>query len=187
MQISQQQAQLLLGLARRAIRRALAGAPVEDVTPEDPALHAPAGCFCSLHTNGSHFLRGCVGMVEAKSPLYRAVQDAARSVLRDPRFASLPVRSEELPRLTIELSILSPMTPAKNALDFDLLNDGIYLSLGGDAGLFLPQVARETGWTKEQLLERLCSEKLGVHADAWRGPHAVLMKFTALIIGPERF
>ena len=62
-----------------------------------------------------------------------------------------------------------------------------YLTMGGRTGCFLPQVARETGWSKEQLLGRLCQEKLGLAAIAWKHPEARLFTFTALIIGPEAF
>jgi AMMECR1 domain-containing protein len=51
----------------------------------------------------------------------------------------------------------------------------------------LPQVARETGWTKEQLLDRLCTEKLGVSAIVWQHPNAKLFKFSSVILGPEAF
>ena len=126
-------------------------------------------------------------MIEARSPLFRAVQDSARAVLKDPRFTNRPVRLAELPRLEIELSILSPMTKASDPLDFDPVNDGIYLTIGEESGLFLPQVARETGWTKEELLDRLCTEKLGVAGDAWQQADAVLEKVTTQILGPEPF
>jgi len=187
MTIQPQQGELLLNLARRAIRQSLTGAPANENVPDDPTLHAPAGCFCSLHTQGTHLLRGCVGIVDARSPLYRAIQDAARSVLRDPRFQNRAVQLDELNRLEIELSILSPMTRAEHPLDFDPEKDGIYLTIGEEAGLFLPQVARETGWSKEQLLERLCSEKLGLPENAWKSDAAVLEKFTTQILGPEPF
>jgi AMMECR1 domain-containing protein len=50
--------------------------------------------------------------------------------------------------------------------------------------LFLPQVARETGWTRQQLLSRLCTEKLGLPENAWTDPSAALHTFTADVIGP---
>src|SRR5947199_283867 len=59
------------------------------------------------------------------------------------------------------------------------------LALHAQAGCFLPQVARETGWGREQLLERLCVEKMGLPAASWRSPHAKLQTFTTIIIGPE--
>jgi AMMECR1 domain-containing protein len=81
--------------------------------------------------------------------------------------------------------VLSPLLPCASPLDFDLQNDGIYLIAGERAGCFLPQVARETGWTKEQLLDRLCTEKLGMPATTWRTGDATLMRFSTVIVGPE--
>ena len=98
-----------------------------------------------------------------------------------------PVRINELPHLELEITVIFPMQQASSPLDFDLLDDGIYLIAAGRSGCFLPQVARETGWTREQLLDRLCTEKLGCPATTWRQPDARLMKFKTLIIGPEPF
>jgi AMMECR1 domain-containing protein len=97
------------------------------------------------------------------------------------------VTFRDLPGLDIELSVLSPLVPAADALDFDLRGDGIYLTHGDRSGCFLPQVARETGWSKEQLLDRLCTEKLGLPPQAWRYSASRLHRFTVILAGPEPF
>ncbi|HUU53606.1 MAG TPA: AMMECR1 domain-containing protein, partial [Armatimonadota bacterium] len=38
----------------------------------------------------------------------------------------------------------------------------------GRSGVFLPQVAEETGWSRDELLSHLCREKAGLSADAWK-------------------
>jgi AmmeMemoRadiSam system protein A len=192
MQLSPEQARALLELARGVIRSALRGEQVVIQPPVDPALGAPAGAFVSLHELKTHRLRGCVGRLDAGQPMYQAVAHAAKSVLGDPRFLKDRVLLNELPRLEIEISLLAPLRPADNAMDFDLLNDGIFLTIEqrpGDnrSGCFLPQVARETGWSKEQLLDRLTLEKLGLPAKAWSMPNAKLEKFATLLIEPEPF
>ena len=155
---------------------------------EEGALSQPAGCFVSLHARGSHELRGCVGRLDAAEPLLAAVRRAAANVLTDPRFADQPVRLAELPDLVIEISVLSPLRPAPAPLAFDLRGEGVYLVwTDGRAGCFLPQVARETGWSKEQLLSRLCVEKMNLPPTAWHDPRAKLLTFTTLVIGPEPF
>jgi AMMECR1 domain-containing protein len=108
-------------------------------------------------------------------------------VLEDPRFYDDPVRLAELPRLEIEISVLSPMRQAQSVTDFDLNTEGIYLIHQNRSGCFLPQVARETGWSREQLLSRLCTEKMGLQPHAWKEPGARLMVFSTLVIGPEPF
>jgi AmmeMemoRadiSam system protein A len=186
MQLSEENRQVLLDVAREAIRRALRG-DVPPTLPSNAELEQPAGCFVSLHELRSHRLRGCVGRLDAKAPLAATVLTMARAVLEDPRFLNMPVAWDDLPNIQIELSILSPLQPTAGPLEFDLLNDGIYLSHGEQSGCFLPQVARETGWSKEQLLDRLCTEKLGLSSFSWRHPKAKLYRFTTLLVGPEPF
>lgn len=185
-ELTPNQQRILLDVARHTIRAEL-GSAGNLVIPQDPVLHKPAGCFVTLHTLANHRLRGCVGRLDCQDPLIEAVRHSARSVLHDPRFVSCPVRLEELPHLEIEITVVFPLRPAADCMDFDLLNEGIYLTVGNRGGCFLPQVARETGWDKQQLLQRLCTEKLGLPPDAWRDPSARLMKFSTLLIGPEPF
>ncbi len=178
----------LLNLARIVIQRQLG---LEEhllpPVPMDEALEQPSGCFVSLHTRETHQLRGCVGRIEAKGPVHEAVMSAAQSVLEDPRFLTNPVTLGELPELELEISLVSPLKDAQHSLDFDPQIDGIYLTIQNRSGCFLPQVARETGWAKEHLLSRLCSEKLGLTALAWSRPGARLQTFQTLIIGPATF
>jgi len=187
MQLSAEQSARLLTIARSAIRHTLRGEPPTPLDESDPALTQPAGCFVSLHEQRTHRLRGCVGRLDANGPLARVVQETAVSVLGDPRFPDRRLRTEDLPDIDIEISVLSPLMPAASPLDFELLNEGIYLVIDGRAGCFLPQVARETGWGKEQLLDRLCTEKMGFPARMWQHPGARLQTFTATILGPEPF
>jgi AmmeMemoRadiSam system protein A len=196
MEITQEQGQSILDLARATIYRTLGSQPPFAPTQTDPMasplaadslLNRPAGCFVSLHQSQTHKLRGCVGRLDAREPLRKSLTTAAASVLEDPRFVENPVRIEELPDLELEVSVLSPLTPAADPLAFDLLNDGILLRYGRRSGCFLPQVARETGWTKEQLLDRLCTEKMGLPRDSWRKPKARLSIFTTVTVGPEQF
>ena len=210
MTLSPEQRVVLLDAARDAIRRVLrqSVAPWEvpmTVSPSravahpsepllsgapgpDPVLQQPAGVFVSLHRRGAaHQLRGCVGRLDASRPLLQAVVHAAETVLRDPRFKNDPVRWDELPELEIEISVLSPLRLADDVLNFDLQNEGVYLRIGDRTGCFLPQVARETGWTREQLLDRLCTEKMGLPPNAWRQNDAQLQIFSSVLLGPEPF
>ena len=189
MRLTPHQQRVLIDAARDTIRQTLRGQPARDdePAPDDPALEQPAGCFVTLHRLDTHALRGCVGRLDAAEPVLRAVRGAAAGVLRDPRFTSDPVRLDELPKLQIDVSVLSPLRPAPGPLAFDPVNEGIYLTWGERSGCFLPQVARETGWTRQQLLARLCVEKMGLPPDAWQDPAAKLFVFTTTEIGPEPF
>lgn len=187
MQLTAEQENALLNLAKGTIIFRLRGGGLPEVTTTDPALHQPAGCFVSLHRRHDHGLRGCVGRMEATQPLLRVVRDTALSVLGDPRFTDRPITLAELPELEIDISVLSPLRPAAHPMDFEPLTDGIHLTIAGRSGVFLPQVARETGWTREQLLARLCTEKLGMPPTAWELPEAMLQVFSTRILGPVAF
>ena len=193
--LTQAQRVVLLNIARDGLLGRLAGradaaeTPVagaaDEHAPADPQLTTPAGCFVSLHERITHRLRGCVGRLDPEMPLWRTVHETAGDVLRDPRFTDTPVTGDDVPLLEIEVSVLSPPRQAGGPLDFDLLSDGIYLIHGTRSGFFLPQVARETGWSKQQLLGRLCEEKLGLPPDTWQKPEAKLFTFKVEVIGPE--
>lgn len=187
MSLSADQQAIVLDLARSFLRRALEGPPPACPGDCEAWLREPAGCFVSLHALEDHRLRGCVGRIDASQPLIEALHVSAIHVLRDPRFSGDQVRLEELALLKIEVSVISAPSLAADPLAFDLLNDGIYLTLGTRTGCFLPQVARETGWSREQLLDRLCTEKLGLPPRTWRHPDARLHTFSVLVIGPEPF
>jgi AmmeMemoRadiSam system protein A len=187
MHLSAEHNRLLLDAARETIRSALR-IESNGIRPcPNPALLSPGGCFVSLHELHTHKLRGCVGRLDASQPLWNCIHGSSLGVLEDPRFYDDPVRLSELPNLEIEISVLSPMRQAQSITDFDLSTEGIYLIHQNRSGCFLPQVARETGWNREQLLSRLCTEKMGLQPHAWKEQGAKLMVFSTLVIGPEPF
>ena len=189
MQITPQQQDFLLDLARATMRAVLRGQSPPSIPPTaDPLITTPAGCFGSLHELGNHRLRGCVGRIQSDQPLLQTIRDSAVSCLQDPRFTNMPVTLSDLPRLDLELSVLSPLVQAAHPLDFEPLEDGIYLFCAGRSGTFLPQVARQTGWSREQLLARLCTEKMGLPSSSWQDPTTTkLLKYKAVVIGPVPF
>jgi AmmeMemoRadiSam system protein A len=184
MNISPETQSAILTLAADTITRRLGGNPLPLLPLTDPIFAEPAGCFVSLHRGDNHTLRGCIGVLDTGKPLREALTSAAESVIGDPRFYNQPISREELPELTVEVTILGPLQKTKSTLDFEPQRDGIHLTFRGRTGLFLPQVARETGWTREQLLARLCTEKLGIPENCWTDPAAELKTFPAEVIGP---
>lgn len=185
MDIPPQTSQAILDLAADVVTRRLGGDPRPLPPLDDPLFSRPAGCFVSLHRRDPHALRGCIGTLDPDKSLRESLITAAESVIGDPRFFAQPVTRHELPDLEIEVTILGPLEKAKSPLDFEPTQHGIHLTIRGRTGLFLPQVARDTGWTRQQLLARLCAEKLGMPENAWTDPSAELRTFTADIIGPQ--
>jgi AmmeMemoRadiSam system protein A len=138
--------------------------------------------FVTLKQN--HELRGCIGMTEARLPLGDAVRQMARAAaLEDPRFP--PVSAAELPRTAIEISILSPLHRIQSPQEIHLGEQGVVVRADGHRGLFLPQVAQETGWSREQFLNELCSQKAELPANAWTDPRTELYVFTVQAFSQE--
>ena len=174
--------QRLLEIARAAVEAAVHGRPPSKVQEENPELQGRQGCFVTLK-NGD-LLRGCLGHFTSDKPLYRLVNEMARaSATEDYRFLSQPITAEELPHLNIEISVLSLLEPIGNPLDIELGKHGITVRRGTASGCFLPQVATETGWSKEEFLGYCCSHKAGLAYDAWKDPKTEVQVFTAEVFG----
>jgi AmmeMemoRadiSam system protein A len=154
----------LLALARQAIRERVRGARRSSPLPADPTLQAPGAAFVTITREGE--LRGCIGFIEAVRPLAEAVAHcAASAAVGDPRFPA--VSAEELPRLQIEISVLSPMQPIEDPTTVTVGTHGLFISHAGRQGLLLPQVATEFGWDRQTFLRQTCL-KAGLASDAWQ-------------------
>jgi AmmeMemoRadiSam system protein A len=176
--MNEAQRQTLLGIARETVKATVTGAPLPELQSDDPALTAPCGCFVTLKSRGR--LRGCIGQFISDRPLIELVVEMAEaSASKDPRFFDHPLTVRDLGNLEIEISVLSPLERTDNPLNLRLGVDGIYIKRGYAAGCFLPQVATETGWSKEEFLSFCCSHKAGLPADAWKDPKTEVYLFTA--------
>ena len=144
-------------------------------------LKTNCGAFVTLKKNGN--LRGCIGRFNASEPLYKVVQDMAiASSTQDSRF--LPVELNEIPELEIEISVLTPMRRISSIDEIELGKHGIYIRKGYRSGTFLPQVATETGWTKEEFLGHCAQDKAGIGWDGWKD--AELFVYEALVFSEEK-
>jgi AmmeMemoRadiSam system protein A len=131
-----------------------------------PKLKVPTHTFVTLKISGA--LRGCIGSLPPSSPqpLYESVhENAINAALRDWRFT--PVTPTELSKIEIDVSLLSPVTDIKSLDEFKLGEHGIIIIKGGHRAVYLPEVAPEQGWTKEETLASL-SEKAGMQPNAWK-------------------
>lgn len=182
--MNQTQKQTLLKVARDTVEAVITRRPVPKPESADPELNAPCGCFVTLKNNER--LRGCIGQFTSEDPLIELVSEMAKaSSTGDPRFLADPITTDELPQLDIEISVLSPLKLADDPLSLRLGVDGIYIKKGCTGGCFLPQVATETGWTKEQFLSYCCAHKAGMPPDAWKDPDTEVYLFTADVFGAD--
>jgi AmmeMemoRadiSam system protein A len=180
--VNEQQKHILLVVVRDTVRAVIAGTDVPAPNTDDPELQAACGCFVTLK-NGDQ-LRGCIGQFVSDKPLIQLVVDmAVASASRDTRFFDNPITAGELPQLDIEISVLSPLQLTGDPLSLRLGVDGIYIKRGFASGCFLPQVATETGWSKEQFLSYCCAHKAGLPYNAWQDPGTEVYLFQAEVFG----
>ena len=167
--LSDKEKKTLKDIAYNSIKDSLDGKPVAVANSSLFTLHSSlkekCGAFVSLHKQGR--LRGCIGHFGEDVPLYEIVAEMARAAaFEDPRFQ--PVTHDELDDLDIEISVLTPMRRIQSLDEFQLHKHGIYIKKGYRSGTFLPQVADEVNWTKEEFVGHCSQDKAGLGWDGWR-------------------
>ncbi len=184
-QLSVQDRQQLLSLARETMVYALQQGGIP--TPENlqagipEAAQVERAVFVTLHKGQQ--LRGCIGEIFPSQPLYQSViHNAINAALHDPRFPA--VTDQELAKLHIEISALTPPTSVESWRDIRIGLDGIVLKKGNHSAVFLPQVAPEQGWDLETTLTYL-AQKAGLGPDAWK-QGAEFLTFQAEVFGEMR-
>lgn len=160
-------------IAREAIAARLADKKYEP--EEDEALDMKRGLFVTLKIDEQ--LRGCIGLIKAREPLYEAVAEMAQAAaFDDPRFPVLS--SDEYERLEYEISVLSPLKRVHDVSEIHVGRDGLMIKLDLHSGLLLPQVATEYGWNAKQFLEQTCL-KAGLPKDSYKDKFAEIYRFEA--------
>lgn len=173
-QLTAEEKSTLLDLARHALEAGVRSQklPSLDLESLSPRLREAGASFVTLTINGE--LRGCIGTLEPYQPLAEDVREhAVAAALQDFRFPN--VEPEELPKIAIEVSRLTPPVPLEYTTPEDLLSklrpglDGVVLRDGRRRATFLPQV-----WEKvpdpADFLDNLCY-KMGAEPDIWRKKH----------------
>lgn len=176
--LSDDEQKVALRIARNALRAAF---DKKEYTPDIGGyniFNEARGAFVTLRKQDA--LRGCIGLFEPKMKLSSVIMEMALSAaFEDGRFD--PLREEELNGVDIEISVLSPMKKILSPDDIELGKHGVYVSRGERSGVYLPQVAAETGWDKNSFLNSLCIEKAGLEAGCWRDKATELFVFTAQV------
>lgn len=168
----------LLTLARERITSALESRD-PDYPPRRAELETAQGAFVTLRVPSPKGprLRGCIGQILGKRPLYDTVLEAAHSAaFADPRFP--PLTARELGRVAIEISVLSRIEPITDSRLVVPGTHGLLIELGMKSGLLLPQVAAEQNWDRPTFLAQTC-RKAGLPPGAWSDPAATISIFTA--------
>jgi uncharacterized protein (TIGR00296 family) len=103
-------------------------------------------------------LRGCIGTFISKH-LHDGLREySLNSALKDSRFQ--PIRLDEVPHLECGVSLLTNFEHAKHYSDWEIGVHGLqieFLSQDGKArsATYLPEVAKEQGWSKLQTVDSL--------------------------------
>jgi AmmeMemoRadiSam system protein A len=170
MKYTKEEHQLLLKLAKDSI---VYGLKYNQIMPIDlqhysANLQVQAACFVTLKINDE--LKGCIGSLIAHKPLVQdLVNNSYAAAFEDSRF--MPLTEEELPLLTIHISILSKSEPMTFNSEQDLIKqlrpgiDGLILSDVGYRGTFLPSVWEELP-EPERFLRHL-KMKAGLPSNYW--------------------
>lgn len=180
--LTDKQKRRLLEIARKTIEEYITTGNIPEFEESDPGLLRQQGAFVTLHKNGQ--LRGCIGNIIGRGPLYKTVRDMAiASSTEDWRFSK--VRPSELDDIEIEISVLSEPERVTDPNKIVMGKHGVIVKRGKRSGVFLPQVATETGWSREEFLSNLCAHKAGLEHDAWKDPRTELYVFTAEVFSEK--
>lgn len=172
----------LLKLARESIMSKLDNVPLPKIEPSQlkENLKVKTGCFVTLHKNGD--LRGCIGYLEGREPLYQAVlENAQNAAFSDYRFPQ--VKKDEMKSIEIEITVLTQPQKLNYSGVEDLLNklrpriDGVILKKGYNQATFLPQVWDQLS-SKEEFLMHLCM-KAGLSDNEWQKGELIVLTYQA--------
>ena len=180
--LSDEAGRVLLALARITIVKAFesdqknVGFLADQPAQCGPDMNAKRGGFVTLNRSGR--LRGCIGEIFPSREIWKVVREHAyNAAFEDPRFT--PLSKSELDDLEIEISVLSQPVAVERWEDIEIGRHGVVLSKRGLNAVFLPQVAPEQGWGREEMLSHL-AVKAGLSCDEWR-EGATFMVFEAQV------
>jgi len=144
------------------------------------SLESRCGAFVSLYVDRK--LRGCIGTFSEEEPLYRNVEKmAVSSATSDTRFP--PIRPDELTRLQVEISVLTPRQRIHDPSEIEIGKHGIFMKQGINRGTFLPQVAVSQEWTVAEFLGNCARYKAGIGWNGWKT--AELYTYEAIVFSSE--
>ncbi|KAI1815095.1 AMMECR1 domain-containing protein [Poronia punctata] len=142
-------------------------------TTESP-LVTESPLFVTWNTvsrSGDTSLRGCIGTFETLELDEGISSYAITSAIHDTRFD--PITKRELPSLEAAVTLLTDFEDCDDAMDWEIGTHGIRISFT-DRGrrygaTYLPDVAAEQGWTKEETLVSLMRKAgWGGQRSKWR-------------------
>ena len=181
--LNKKEQERLLQIARESVETYIKEGKIPEFSEDNPMLNQKLGAFVTIKKHGK--LRGCIGEFSpTKEPLYKVVSKMAiAAATKDIRFS--PVKEEELDELEYEVSVLSEPQKIDNWRKIELGKQGVIIRQSLNQGVFLPQVADETGWSLEKFLSELCFQKAGLPPDCYKDKNTEIYTFTAKVFSEE--
>ncbi|ROT42747.1 hypothetical protein SODALDRAFT_326904 [Sodiomyces alkalinus F11] len=156
----------------------------EEEEKEDDELITESPLFVTWNTvsrrSAHRSLRGCIGTFEAQKLDLGLAEYALTSAIHDTRFP--PVERNELPELEVAVTLLTDFEECDDAMDWTLGVHGLRISFtyhGRRYGAtYLPDVAVEQEWTKEETLVSLMRKAgwMG-RRDRWRDVELKVVRY----------
>ncbi len=173
-ELNKHQKKTLLSIARATLENTF-----QLYQEKDLRLCSKEGVFVTLYLEKN--LRGCMGEVFSNTPLYETVHKMTLCSASDSRFP--PLTQKEKKEVKIEISLLSTPKKIESFQEIKLGTHGVIIIQNNKKGLFLPQVATETGWSLEELLSELCVQKANLPPLAWQSKETSIYIFSSEIFG----
>ncbi|MFA5159379.1 MAG: AmmeMemoRadiSam system protein A [Candidatus Omnitrophota bacterium] len=149
----------ILVYARELLKACLTAGLEPKLELDREVLKQKRGIFVTLKLRGR--LRGCIGHILGDEPLGESIHHMTlAAAFEDPRFP--PLATDELEDLKIHISLLTEPVPVKSYKDIRSGTDGIIVTRGWKKGVYLPEVATETGWDSKTFFESCALEKAGL-------------------------
>ncbi|KAI9708466.1 MAG: hypothetical protein M1820_003927 [Bogoriella megaspora] len=108
----------------------------------------------TINRNGNQALRGCIGTFEAQELDQGLSSYALTSAFEDHRF--MPITIRELPTLECGITLLTNFEPISDPMSWEIGKHGLRISFTYHSrrygSTYLPSVAKEQGWTKEETM-----------------------------------
>jgi AmmeMemoRadiSam system protein A len=173
----------LLNAVRSHLSYKLGLSDIKPTLSHNPFYEQKTGLFVTLHEKSE--LRGCIGHIVGYLPLRVVLFEMAEAAaFSDPRFP--PLKRDELNDVSIEISILSELFPVDGIEKIIPGTHGVVIKKGFNQAVFLPQVAPEQGWDRDEMLSHL-SMKAGLPANAYKDKESTFFVFTADVFSEEDF
>jgi len=173
--LSNDDKQRLLEIARDAIDSFALNKSRKEYDGISNALKINGAAFVTIKIDNR--LRGCIGHVEARLPLYKCVREMAiGAAFEDPRFEA--IQKKDIDSLQFEISVLSDLILILKLDDVLIGRDGLVVRGKIEHGLLLPQVATEWGWDSREFMRQTCV-KAGLNPLAFEQSQVTAYRFEA--------